>query len=70
MINGIGLPQNPQGAMARRPKPEDAASHITVGVVIHCSAIYWLRIASHNMASHRIASHTITWHTIPSFCNK
>mmetsp|Transcript_18478 Transcript_18478/g.38820 ORF Transcript_18478/g.38820 Transcript_18478/m.38820 type:complete len:562 (-) Transcript_18478:256-1941(-) len=30
MIGGIGLPQNPQAAMARRPKPEDAASHITV----------------------------------------
>lgn len=30
MIGGMGLPQNPQAAMSRRPKPEDAASHITV----------------------------------------
>jgi len=30
MIGGTGFPQNPQAAMARRPKPEDAASHITV----------------------------------------
>jgi hypothetical protein len=30
MMGGIGIPQNPQAAMARRPKPEDAASHITV----------------------------------------
>ena len=32
MIGGAGIPQNPQAAMARRPKPEDAASHITVRV--------------------------------------
>mmetsp|Transcript_22621 Transcript_22621/g.47923 ORF Transcript_22621/g.47923 Transcript_22621/m.47923 type:complete len:543 (+) Transcript_22621:204-1832(+) len=30
MMGGTGLPQNPQAAMSRRPKPEDAASHITV----------------------------------------
>lgn len=30
MIGGTGIPQNPQAVMARRPKPEDAASHITV----------------------------------------
>jgi len=30
MIGGQVIPQNPQAAMARRPKPEDAASHITV----------------------------------------
>jgi len=30
MMGGIGIPQNPQAAMTRRPKPEDAASHITV----------------------------------------
>ena len=30
MIGGTGIPQNPQAAMARRPKPEDAASYITV----------------------------------------
>jgi len=30
MIGGIGIPQNPQAAMTRRPKPEDAACHITV----------------------------------------
>jgi hypothetical protein len=30
MIGGIRIPQNPQAAMTRRPKPEDAASHITV----------------------------------------
>lgn len=30
MIGGTGIPQNPQVVMARRPKPEDSASHITV----------------------------------------
>jgi len=30
MMGVTGIPQNPQAAMARRPKPEDAASYITV----------------------------------------
>ena len=30
MISGTGIPQNPQVAIARRRKPEDAATHITV----------------------------------------
>jgi len=30
MIGGTAIPQNSQDVMARRPKPEDAASHITV----------------------------------------
>eukprot|EP00535_Pseudo-nitzschia_heimii_P007490 CAMPEP_0197183920 /NCGR_PEP_ID=MMETSP1423-20130617/8762_1 /TAXON_ID=476441 /ORGANISM="Pseudo-nitzschia heimii, Strain UNC1101" /LENGTH=545 /DNA_ID=CAMNT_0042634597 /DNA_START=158 /DNA_END=1795 /DNA_ORIENTATION=+ len=30
MISGTGIPQNPHIAMASRPKPEDAATHITV----------------------------------------
>lgn len=30
MMGGTRLPTNPQVAMARRPRPEDAASHITV----------------------------------------
>jgi len=30
MIAGAGIPQNPQAAMSRRPKPEDAANYITV----------------------------------------
>mmetsp|Transcript_25116 Transcript_25116/g.44560 ORF Transcript_25116/g.44560 Transcript_25116/m.44560 type:complete len:555 (-) Transcript_25116:119-1783(-) len=30
MLGGSRLPSNPQAAMARRPRPEDAANHITV----------------------------------------
>jgi hypothetical protein len=30
MLGGARLPPNPQAAMARRPRPEDAANHITV----------------------------------------
>ena len=30
MMGGVRMPPNPQAAMIRRPKPEDAANHITV----------------------------------------
>jgi hypothetical protein len=30
MMGGVRMPPNPQAAMMRRPKPEDAANHITV----------------------------------------
>jgi hypothetical protein len=39
MIAGAAIPQNPQAAMTRRPKPEDAASHITVRSFAHLIAI-------------------------------
>jgi hypothetical protein len=31
-MRGGVVPQSPQAAMANRPKPEDAANHITVGL--------------------------------------
>ena len=34
MNGGLVIPQNPQAVMARRPKPEDAASHITVRSIV------------------------------------
>ncbi len=40
MMGGTGIPQNPQAAMARRPKPEDAASYITVR---HKYLVVWER---------------------------
>jgi hypothetical protein len=33
MMGPGSIPANPQAAMSRRPRPEDAASHITVRVV-------------------------------------
>jgi hypothetical protein len=32
MMRGGAVPQSPQAAMANRPRPEDAATHITVGL--------------------------------------
>lgn len=34
MMGGGPMPQNPQAAMKQRPRPEDAANHITVCVVL------------------------------------
>lgn len=42
MNGGIQIPQNPQAVMARRPQPEDAASHITVrSILINAIESLW-----------------------------
>ena len=52
-MGGIGIPQNPQAAMTRRPKPEDAASHITVRscvcVLAHSFIHSFIRIKSNGV---------------------